>query len=318
MSRTATNWSESEDTFTQAFYDQQQNQFWLSEEIPLANDALAWKNLTDAERLCYTRASAGLNAMDTLQGEVGMPSLHQLVEGHQRKATLALFAMMENIHARSYSMANKTFLPASDEAAVFDWIEHQPQLQYKVNMLSAIYEGSACPAHVMAASCLLETALFYSGFFYPMYLAGQGKMVNMGEIFNLIIKDESLHGTYVGLLFQEEFAALGSAEQGRLKAWFQSLAQELYENECAYTDVVYGELGLTGEVKAFVRYNFNVCCDNLGLERLFPEEEVNAVVLNGINARNTTHDFFSAKGNSYTKITVEPITDADFKEVWDV
>lgn len=317
MSRTATNWSESEDAFTQAFYDQQQNQFWLSEEIPLANDALVWKNLTDAERLCYTRASAGLNAMDTLQGEVGMPNLHQLVEGHQRKATLALFAMMENIHARSYSMANKTFLSASDEAAVFDWIEHQPQLQYKVDRLKNVY-GTGALEEVMAASCLLETALFYSGFFYPMYLAGQGKMVNMGEIFNLIIRDEAVHGTYVGLLFQEEFGRRSAIRQEKLKVWFRKIAMDLYENECAYTDVVYGDLGLTGEVKAFVRYNFNVCCDNLGLERLFPEEEVNAVVLNGINARNTTHDFFSAKGASYTKIAVEPITDADFKEVWDV
>lgn len=315
MSNTATNWSEQEDSFTQTFFEQQQSQFWLSEEIPIANDALDWKSLSPAERRCYTRASAGLNAMDTLQGEIGMPSLHRLVSGHQRKATLALMGMFENIHARSYSMANKTFLTAGEERDVFYWIEQQPQLQFKINRLRAIYESTS-PTMAMAASCLLETALFYSGFFYPMYLAGQGKMVNMGEVFSLIIKDEALHGTYVGLLFQESYNASNEAMREVFREWFEHVARDLYDNECAYTDEVYGELGLASEVKKFVRYNFNVACDNLGFERLFPEEEVNAVVMNGITARNTTHDFFSSKGNSYQKITVAPLTDAIVEEAW--
>lgn len=255
--------------------------------------------------------------MDTLQGEIGMPTLHRMVDGHQRKATLALMGMFENIHARSYSMANKTFLTEREERDVFQWVEDQPQLRFKRELLAEIYaEGEI--EHAMAASCLLETSLFYSGFFYPMYLAGQGKMVNMGEIFNLIIKDEALHGTYVGLLFQEYFAKLTPQQQEEFKQWFGSIALELYKNECEYSETLYGDLNLAGEVKKFVRYNFNVTCDNLGFPRMFADEEVNPVVLNGITARNTTHDFFSSKGNSYQKISATPLTDAAVEEAWNV
>ena len=51
----------------------------------------------------------------------------------------------------------------------------------------------------MVASVFLESYLFYSGFFYPLYLAGQGKLTASGEIINLIIRDESIHGVFVGI-----------------------------------------------------------------------------------------------------------------------
>lgn len=316
MSKSATNWSEKEDAFTQEFWDQHQSQHWFPEEYPIASDALDWQGFSEIERLAYMRASAGLNAMDTLQGEVGMPAIHRLVEGHQRKATIAAFANMENIHARSYSAANRALLTASEERAIFEWIEGQPQLQHKIAIIREVYDHGSL-IQIMAASCLLETALFYSGFFYPLYLAGQGRMVNMGEVFTAISLDEAVHGTYIGLLFQGQIEGLGSeSEKSALLEWFKSLAMDLYRNECDYTDALYAEIGLASAVKAFVRFNFNVCCDNLGLERLFPDEEVNAVVMNGIRGQGSTHDFFSVRGGSYQVIQVQPLTDAMIDQVW--
>ena len=55
----------------------------------------------------------------------------------------------------------------------------------------------------LVASVMLEGFLFYSGFYYPLLLAGQGKLMNSGEIISLIIRDESIHSVYVGLLAQE-------------------------------------------------------------------------------------------------------------------
>ena len=65
----------------------------------------------------------------------------------------------------------------------------------------------------MVASVFLESYLFYSGFFYPLYLAGQGKLTASGEIINLIIRDESIHGVFVGILAQQIFAELSVEEQ---------------------------------------------------------------------------------------------------------
>ncbi|MCD0156688.1 ribonucleotide-diphosphate reductase subunit beta [Deinococcus sp. 6GRE01] len=317
---TATNWSEPEDSFSVTFYEKYTSQLWFPEEIPLSNDAIVWKSLTDAERWTYMHASAGLNALDTLQGEVGMPALRGLVPGHIRKATLQFQGMMEDIHARSYSLMNKTFLSTTEERAVFAWVESQPQLQFKIAFIQDVFADPDTSDfglwRKMVVSCMLETALFYSGFYYPLLMAGQGRMVSAGEIFNLIILDEAVHGVYVALLAQERFEALSEAQQAEALAWFDGALDTLYRNELAYTDTLYAGVGLTEDVGRFIRFNFNVLADNLALPRRFPDEDINPVVLNGIRTRGTTHDFFSAKGSSYAKLNVEPLADEDFAELW--
>ncbi|GHF94045.1 transcriptional regulator [Deinococcus piscis] len=316
----ATNWSEPEDGFSTTFYEKYTSQLWFPEEIPLSNDAIVWKSLSDAERWTYIHASAGLNALDTLQGEVGMPALRHLVDGHIRKATIQFQGMMEDIHAKSYSLMNKTFLTTSEEREVFEWVRTQPQLQNKISIIMGIYNDPDVSNlglwKKMVVSCMLETALFYSGFFYPLYLAGQGRMVSAGEIFNLIIMDEAVHGVYVALLAQEKFAEMNEAEQAYALAWYEDTLMRLYRNELAYTEMLYAEVGLVDEVKKFIRYNFNVLADNLGVERSFEDEEINPIVRNGIKAKGTTHDFFSAKGNSYSKIAVEALTEEDMDDIW--
>ena len=81
-------------------------------------------------------------------------------------------------------------------------------LQRKADLILAQYENTNDNESLylsMVTSVFLESFLFYSGFFYPLYLAGQGKMVASGEIISLILRDESLHGKYIGLLAQELF-----------------------------------------------------------------------------------------------------------------
>jgi len=165
----------------------------------------------------------------------------------------------------------------------------------------------------MAASVFLESYLFYSGFFYPLYLAGHGKMTASGEIIDLILRDESIHGLYVGVLAQELFATFPEAKQAELQAEILRFLTELYENECEYTDNVYGQIGLADEVKAYVRYNANKALMNLGLPQHFPDEPINPIVQNGINTHTKQHDFFSKKGNGYVRPqTVEHMSDDDF------
>lgn len=320
MSFSATNWSDPEDAFSVTFYDKYTSQLWFPEEIPLANDAIVWNSLNELERWTYTHASAGLNALDTLQGEVGMGVLRQHTSGHIRKAVLQFQGMMEDVHAKAYSLMNKTFLTSREEREVFDWVREQPQLQRKIRLIQRVYhDPDASTLGVwkkLAVSCMLETALFYSGFFYPLYLAGQGKMVSAGEIFNLIILDEAVHGVYVAMLASERFEQFSKAEKDAALTWYEEMLHTLYQNEVRYSEYLYERLELTHEVKTFIRYNFNVLADNLGLERSFPDEEINPVVRNGIKTQGTTHDFFSAKGNSYSKIVVEPLADEDITALW--
>ena len=129
-----------------------------------------------------------------------------------------------------------------------------PHLQFKANKISHYYENIGTPKELylaMAASVLLESYLFYSGFFYPLYLAGQGKMTSSGEIIDLILRDESIHGLYIGVLAQEVYAELSPAEQDEAYETLCALLKELHANEESYTESLYGTLGLAEEVKAF-------------------------------------------------------------------
>lgn len=313
----AVNWNSPETDYTELLWTQNTSQFWLDTEIPISKDLKSWTKLNDSERSAYMKVLGGLTLLDTEQGNVGMPLIAQHVEDKQKKAILIFQAAMEEIHAKSYSTIFTTVASSELIRETFDWVKEDKNLQYKTAIIDELYKsiqnGDGLSLYkAMVASVFLESFLFYSGFFYPLYLAGQGKMVASGEIIKLIIRDESVHGVFVGLLAQEVFAGLSREEQPIASAFVYELLDKLYHNELEYTEKLYDPIGLTHEVKKYIRYNGNKALMNLGLEPYYPEEEVNPVVLNGIRTETSTHDFFSTKGKGYQKGKVEPLHDDDF------
>ncbi|MFB0832864.1 class 1b ribonucleoside-diphosphate reductase subunit beta [Brevibacillus laterosporus] len=313
----AVNWNEPETPYTEVLWTQNTSQFWLDTEIPISKDLKSWTNLTDNERDTYMKVLGGLTLLDTEQGNVGMPMIAQHVKEKQKKAILIFQAAMEEIHAKSYSTIFTTVASSERISQIFQWVKEDKHLQYKTSVIDGIYKNIKDSDNIslykaMVASVFLESFLFYSGFFYPLFLAGQGKMVASGEIIRLIIRDESVHGVFVGLLAQEVYAKLTEAEQREVTLFVDELLQALYKNELEYTETLYDSIGLTHEVKKYIRYNANKALMNLGLEPNFDEEEVHPVVLNGIRTETSTHDFFSTKGSGYQKGKVEPLYDQDF------
>ncbi|WP_336788548.1 class 1b ribonucleoside-diphosphate reductase subunit beta [Paenibacillus sp. MMO-177] len=312
----AVNWNRPDDDFTLTFWQQNVMQFWTDEEIPLSDDKMDWMEMSDTERTVYKNVLGGLTLLDTIQGGVGMPKILEHVDGLQRKAVLAFMSMMEQIHAKSYSSIFTTLASTEEIDAIFGWVETNEQLQKKATLISSWYQGIETKQQLykaMAASVFLESYLFYSGFFYPLYLAGQGKMTSSGEIIDLILRDESIHGLYVGVLAQELFNGFTTEEQAQLKEEVFALLNTLYENEVVYTDNLYTPIGLQEDVKTYVRYNANKALMNLGFEPYFPEEPVNPIVFNGISTHTKQHDFFSKKGNGYVRtVHIEQLRDEDF------
>lgn len=314
----AADWSKHEDSFTQMFYSQNTKQFWLPEEISLNGDLLTWKFLSEAEKDTYKKVLAGLTLLDTEQGNTGMPRIAEMVDGHQRKAVLNFMAMMENaVHAKSYSNIFLTLASTEEINDSFEWVKQNKYLQYKAKTIVEIYEDidkqdELSLYKAMVASVYLESFLFYSGFYYPLYFYGQGKLMQSGEIINLIIRDEAIHGVYIGLLAQEIFNKQDENTKNELQEFAHVLLKDLYNNEMLYTEDVYDQVGLASDVKKFVRYNANKALQNLGFDIYFEEEEVNPIVLNGLDTKTKSHDFFSMKGNGYKKALVEHLKDEDF------
>ncbi|PEC69067.1 class 1b ribonucleoside-diphosphate reductase subunit beta [Bacillus toyonensis] len=316
----AVNWNKKEDDFSLMFWKQNIAQFWTEEEIAVSSDKNTWAQLSKEEQIAYKRVLGGLTLLDTKQGGEGMPLVLVHLENLQAKSVLAFMGAMEEVHAKSYSHIFTTLATEEEIDDIFEWVDNHPLLEKKAGIITRYYRRLLKPQvtkkelyMAMVASVFLESYLFYSGFFYPLYLAGQGKLTASGEIINLIIRDESIHGVFVGILAQQLFAELSAEDQQEVQKETQELLMELYEIEMAYTEEIYTAIGLVDDVNRFVRYNANKGLMNLGLEPKFEEEEINPIVLNGLRTDTKNHDFFSVKGNGYVKATnVEKLSDDDF------
>lgn len=328
------NWNMLDDDYTQFFYEQNLSQFWRPEDISLQSDLNVWDTLSEEVKLAYSKNLLVLTFLDTYQGDIGMPVVSHSIDDkyHQRKAVLNFMAAMENaVHAKSYSNIFMTFLNNEAIDDLFTWGQNSPVLQKIVDLIVRYYRDldkmnfakkydedydvkmfDEVQWKAMVASVFLETWLFYSGFYYPLYFYGQGKLMQAGEIINLILRDESIHGLYVGRLAQDVFEKFDSAKQAELEIWMHDLFDKLYEQQSLMTAEMYDPVDLTHDVKIFNRYNANKALMNLGFDAKFPYEEVNPVVLNGLNTETKTMDNFSMKGNGYQKMKSESLKDEDF------
>ncbi len=314
----AINWNKIDNDFSKIFWDQNVRQFWVDEEISLVEDRKVWPTLKPEERDTYEKVLAGLTLLDTEQGGTGMPLISQHVESLHSKAVLTFMGAMEQMHAKSYSTIFSTVSTTERIDELFRWVEENELLQKKTHIITKNYERITDEESLymaLASSVMLETYLFYSGFFYPLYLSGQGKMVGSGEIINLIIRDESVHGLFVGLLAQEIFDNKDESTKTKWKEQVYELMLELFEIEKEYTKQLYDQIGLTDEVIKFVKYNADKALMNLGLDTYFniDESEINPLIINGLDTETKTHDFFSTKGNGYIKtLNHEDLDDDDF------
>lgn len=309
----AIDWNAIEDEIDKSTWEKLTEQFWLDTRVPLSNDLDDWRKLSNAEKDLIGKVFGGLTLLDTMQSESGVEAIRSDCRTQHEEAVLNNIQFMEAVHAKSYSSIFSTLNTKKEIEDIFEWTNNNEYLQKKAKIINEIYErGSALEKKV--ASVFLESFLFYSGFFTPLYYLGNNKMANVAEIIKLIIRDESVHGTYIGYKFQLGFNELPKEEQEKLRDWLYELLFELYENEEQYTELLYDELGWTDEVKTFLRYNANKALMNLGQDPLFPDssEDVNPIVMNGISTGTSNHDFFSQVGNGYLLGQAEAMKDSDY------
>jgi ribonucleoside-diphosphate reductase beta chain len=308
------NWNKIEDPIDLEVWNRLTANFWLPEKVPLSNDIQSWNTLHEDEKILTMRVFTGLTMLDTIQGTVGAVSLIPDARTQHEEAVLTNIAFMESVHAKSYSSVFSTLCLTEQIDEAFRWSEDNEFLQKKAEIVLSYYHGDD-PLKRKIASTLLESFLFYSGFYLPMYWSSRAKLTNTADLIRLIIRDEAVHGYYIGYKFQQAFAELTDEERGELQGYAYSLLMEMYDNECKYTADLYDPIGLTEDVKAFLRYNANKALMNLGFDALFPKEtcNVNPAILSALSPNSDeNHDFFSGSGSSYVIGKHESTTDDDW------
>jgi ribonucleoside-diphosphate reductase beta chain len=334
----ANDWNRIEDPIDKYTWDKLNSQFWLDTRVPVSNDLKDWRELSDLERDVYSKVFLGLTLLDTVQSNDGNGIIREFSHTPQEAATLGQIQFMEGVHAKSYSTVFSSLMTTQEIDALYEWGDKDPYLQKKAALIDEVYKAGKLaafakdyPEHInfeiteheiqlagmrtRIASTFLESGLFYSGFYTPLRYLGENKMVNAAEIIKLILRDESVHGTYIGYYLQKDYAELSAKDQQELSEWAYDLLYQLYENEVNYINEIYTEIGWVDEVTTFTEYNMNKALMNLGFDPLFigsTADKVNPLVMNGISTSSSNHDFFSAVGNSYLVGEVSPMNDGDY------
>jgi ribonucleoside-diphosphate reductase beta chain len=297
----AINWNRIQDEKDLEVWNRLTSNFWLPEKVPLSNDIPSWATLTPHEQKLTIRVFTGLTLLDTIQNGVGTVRLMGDAQTQHEEAVLSNISFMEAVHARSYSSIFSTLCSTPDVDDAYRWSEENQFLQQKAKLILDQYEsGDSLKKKV--ASVFLESFLFYSGFYLPMYWSSRAKLTNTADLIRLIIRDEAVHGYYIGYKFQREIETLSAERKQEIKDFAFDFLLELYDNEIRYTEELYDDVGLSEDVKKFLHYNANKSLMNLGYEALFPPEacQVNAAILSALSPNaDENHDFFSGSGSSY-------------------
>ncbi|MFI0395906.1 class 1b ribonucleoside-diphosphate reductase subunit beta [Paracoccus jiaweipingae] len=298
----AVNWNRLQDDKDLEVWNRLTGNFWLPEKVPLSNDIPSWGTLTAQERQLTIRVFTGLTLLDTVQNTIGAISLMPDAVTPHEEAVLTNIAFMEAVHARSYSSIFSTLCLTAEVDEAFRWAEENPHLQRKARLIVDEYQAASDPLRKKVASVFLESFLFYSGFYLPMYWSSRAKLTNTADLIRLIIRDEAVHGYYIGYKYQKAVERLSEAKRQEMKDFAFAMMFDLYDIESHYTAELYDSVGLTEDVKKFLHYNANKALMNLGYEALFPAQvcDVNPAILASLSPNaDENHDFFSGSGSSY-------------------
>lgn len=183
------NWNKVEDPKDLEVWNKLTSNFWLDTKVSLANDLPSWGTLTPEEKLLTMRVFVGLTALDTIQSFIGAPALMEDAETQHEEAVMANITFMEAVHAKTYSSIFSTLCSSNEIDEIFRWADENPEIVKKSEIILKHY-GSGDPAKKKIASTLLESFLFYSGFFWPLHLSSRSKLTNTADLIRLIIRDE--------------------------------------------------------------------------------------------------------------------------------
>lgn len=305
----ALNWNDIPEPLDKIVWERLTANFWLDTKIPVSNDLQSWNKMDPREQEVIRKVFTSLTLLDTLQGTVSIPALLEHAQTPHEEAVMSNIQFMEHVHAKSYSTIFSTLCSSAEIEYLFHWASSEPLLQEIANYFTSVYEWGT-PSEKFATSVFSESFLFYTGFYAPLRMAAEGKITNTADIIRLILRDEGVHGFYIGAKFQKLRETYPITDEEVIAALMR-----LYGLETQRVDLIYGDIGWTSEVKAFLRYNANKALANLGIEPVFDSKDaqVPAYILAALDpGTGESHDFFSGSGASYVVGEVEETEEEDW------
>ncbi|MDD7593427.1 MAG: ribonucleotide-diphosphate reductase subunit beta [Peptoniphilaceae bacterium] len=295
------------------WYRQTMNNFWIPEEINLAQDKKQYPQLVADEKRAYDKILSFLIFLDSIQ-TANLPSISQYITANEINLCLHIQTYQETIHSQSYSyMLDSIVEPNQRDEILYQWRDDEHLLkrnkfigdQYNAFQIDPTVDNFM---RVMVANYILEGIYFYSGFMFFYNLARNGRMTGSAQQIRYINRDENTHlWLFRNIIhaLREENPELFTPEK---EEEYRAMLLEGTEQEIAWAEYVIGDRleGLNSQmVTDYIRYLGNLRATGLGFAPLYEgyDEEPASMkwVSNYSNANMIRTDFFEARSTAYAK-----------------
>ena len=293
------------------WYRNAMNNFWIPEEINLAQDLKDYNNLDEAERNAYDKILSFLIFLDSIQ-TANLSNINNYITASEVNLCLTIQAFQEAVHSQSYSyMLDTICSPEKRNEILYQWKDDKILLE-RNKFIGDLYNkfleepNKENLIRTIMANYILEGIYFYSGFMFFYNLERNGKMPGSAQEIRYINRDENTHLW----LFRNIIKELIKEEKGlftdQLKNELREMMRIGVENEINWGHYVIGDniKGINKKlIEEYIKFLGNKRLNEIGLEPLY--EEINTNPASWIdtfaNANSVKTDFFEAKSTAYAK-----------------
>ncbi len=295
------------------WYRQAMNNFWIPEEINLAQDVKDYPNLSTEERRGYDKILSFLVFLDSIQ-TANLPLIGEYVTANELNLCLAIQTFQEAVHSQSYSYMLDTICePQKRMEVLYQWKTDAHLLRRNefIGNLYNEFQQDRTPQNftrTLVANYILEGVYFYSGFMFFYNLGRNNKMTGSAQEIRYINRDENTHLWLFRSVIRElqkEHPELFTPE---LNESYRQMIKEGCEQEIAWGHFVIGDdiPGLSREmVTDYIQYLGNKRAADLGFEPIYAGHMDEPAHLRWVsqfsNANLIKTDFFEARSTAYAK-----------------
>ena len=180
---------------------------WMPTEVPMGKDIELWKSdkLTADERLVVMRNLGFFSTAESLVGNNIVLAIFKHVTNPECRQYLLRQAFEEAIHTHTFHYIVESL--ALNEREIFNMYHDIPSIrdkdQFEMEITAAVVDqkfNTSTPEgtqkfleNLIGYYVIMEGIFFYSGFVMMLSFLRQNKMTGVGEQFQYILRDETIH-----------------------------------------------------------------------------------------------------------------------------
>jgi ribonucleoside-diphosphate reductase beta chain len=259
---------------------------WMPNEVGMGADIELWKSnaLSEDERLVILRNLGFFATGESLVGNNLVLAIFKHITNAECRQYILRQAFEEAIHTHTFHYVVESL--GLDEREIFNMYNEIPSIAAKDNFemkyTAAIMDENFSTdsedgvrefmRNLIAFYVIMEGIFFYSGFAMILSFGRQNRMVGIGEQFQYILRDETIHLNFGVDLIN----TLRSENPGVWDAQFESeiysMIDEAVELEIAYAEdcLPNGILGLNANLfRSYVQYIADRRLERISLEKKY-------------------------------------------------